>query len=341
MTLVRWIQEKHKELVVLMMKCSHHTTDLSSLNPYHLEGDVWSHTLLVLEKAKNLPKIIQFALLCHDIGKIYCRRENEGRVSFKGHEVYSAYISLELSKDYGFSKEEQLYIFKLISYHTSILKKLEQDESQSIVLRQQHGHPELFIDLLDMTYADGLGRVMEKLSPRLDFIDDYYSGILDTMLNNPKDKEDNQKTVTCLIGLPASGKTSWIKNNKISNELIISRDDIAINKNISLNKKLSKKDKDTLLKEVNLIKESLVSKNKNIYIDMVNIVDRDRYASVKHIPLNYWFKAVIIITPLNILKTRSTNRDKKISWDYYEYLLKNSSMPLYDEFDEIEWIIQE
>lgn len=337
MNIVEWIQTHYMPLVNSMMNCSHHSFENQSLNPYHLEGDVWSHTLLTLEKAKDLNKLIQFALLCHDIAKPDFRNDSGGKVSFKGHELFSAYKSIPIAKQFGFSKEEQLKIFQLIAYHTSILKKLDNDNCLPEVLAQHKGHPDLFLDILSMTYADGLGRIMNEYNNKLHYLEDYFSGIFDTMTNQPLIKQDNQGTVTCLIGLPASGKSTYLKDNKINTKNIIERDSIANELKIPLGQKLNKKDKDSIFHTIENKKKVLVQNKEDIYIDMVNLLDRDRYQSLKNIPRNYWFKAIIFVNDLETLKERNNSRDKKVPWDYINYQLRNSSLPLFDEFDEIEW----
>lgn len=334
--MISWLQEKHPLLVKSMQECSHHSK--TTLNPYHLEGDVWSHTLLVLESGKHLPELLRFALLCHDIAKPLCRKENEGRTSFKGHEVYSAFLSLKLSREFGYTKEESLFIFKLIAYHTSILKQIEKENTLPIVLNQHKGHPEMFLDLLSITKADGLGRVMNNKSERLDYIEDYYSGILNTMISEEYRKKDNQLQVTCLMGLPATGKSTYIQKNNIPKELIIERDSIAKKLKIDLSGNIHQRDKDLLLNEINSIKEDLIKNKNDIYIDMVNLIDRDRHLSLKNIPRNYWFKGIILIDELDNIYEKNQKREKKIPKDYYNYILMNSSLPLFDEFDEIDFI---
>ena len=64
-------------------------------NPqYHPEGDVFEHTMLVLDAAATLrdkaewPLAFMFAALCHDLGKIVATEISpEGRITSYGHEV--------------------------------------------------------------------------------------------------------------------------------------------------------------------------------------------------------------------------------------------------------------
>ena len=66
-------------------------------DPYwHPEGDVWIHTMLVLDEAAALRDgndedlALMYAALCHDIGKPAVTVEDRGRVRTPGHDVVGA-----------------------------------------------------------------------------------------------------------------------------------------------------------------------------------------------------------------------------------------------------------
>ena len=73
-------------------------------NPrFHPEGDVWTHTLLVIE---NLPPDATFAMalsaLLHDTGKKYTTViQEDGRITARGHEKVSRKIAREVLDDLG------------------------------------------------------------------------------------------------------------------------------------------------------------------------------------------------------------------------------------------------
>lgn len=82
---------------------------------WHPEGDVWTHTLLVIE---NLPPHATFATalsaLFHDTGKKYATVVLEtGRITARGHENFSKKIANEILNDLGADvklKEEVLFL---------------------------------------------------------------------------------------------------------------------------------------------------------------------------------------------------------------------------------------
>ena len=86
-------------------------------NAYHF-GDVWVHTMAVLENDCNLfePDLIcRLAALLHDIGKIGCRTEKDGKVHFYGHEDIGADIAREALRRLKFDNhtiDEVCFIIK-------------------------------------------------------------------------------------------------------------------------------------------------------------------------------------------------------------------------------------
>ena len=60
---------------------------------YHLEGDVWTHTMMVLDAAAKYrdraayPFAFMLAALCHDFGKAVCTVETDGKITSHGHEI--------------------------------------------------------------------------------------------------------------------------------------------------------------------------------------------------------------------------------------------------------------
>ncbi|WP_320036140.1 CCA tRNA nucleotidyltransferase [Halarcobacter sp.] len=61
---------------------------------YHPEGDVWVHTLMTLDEMVKLKTgdeyrdlYLFYALLCHDLGKPYCTKEIDGRITSHKHEA--------------------------------------------------------------------------------------------------------------------------------------------------------------------------------------------------------------------------------------------------------------
>ena len=71
---VKWFQENFPNFVSRMNSCSHHGEDL---NPYHIEGSIWTHTMMVCNMAKTRNKLVQWACLLHDIAKPFTKEINK------------------------------------------------------------------------------------------------------------------------------------------------------------------------------------------------------------------------------------------------------------------------
>ncbi|WP_321314212.1 HD domain-containing protein [Halarcobacter sp.] len=61
---------------------------------YHPEGDVWVHTLMTLDEMVKLKTgdeyrdlYLFYALLCHDLGKPFCTKEIDGKITSHKHEA--------------------------------------------------------------------------------------------------------------------------------------------------------------------------------------------------------------------------------------------------------------
>jgi len=85
---------------------------------FHPEGDVWVHTLLLLEKlpARASPTLAWGALL-HDVGKPATFRRAADRIRFDGHVEVGVRIAEEILKRLRFSSEETSQILLLIENH--------------------------------------------------------------------------------------------------------------------------------------------------------------------------------------------------------------------------------
>lgn len=83
---------------------------------YHSEGDVWTHTLLVVSHAP--PTIaLQLAALFHDVGKPATRSEHGERVKFLGHETISAEITEQVLARLKFGHALAAKVLKLVRLH--------------------------------------------------------------------------------------------------------------------------------------------------------------------------------------------------------------------------------
>jgi poly(A) polymerase len=83
---------------------------------YHPEGDVWTHTLLLLENLRNTSTTLAFGALLHDVGKPpTCRVA--GRIRFDGHVEKGVEMAGAILTRLRFSNEEIRQVTALVANH--------------------------------------------------------------------------------------------------------------------------------------------------------------------------------------------------------------------------------
>ena len=167
--LVKFLLTDCQVVAEQMLKSDHqYDNTKEGLNPYHLEGSVFTHTLMVLQQAefRNMPEPIKYASLFHDFGKPECRTVNDEKkyVMFRGHGGYSAFKSIYYMKKLGLTEYLIIRLFKLISLHTDLYG---QDTSAQKVIDKYKYDDELVKDIYKLGVCDGMGRFTdEEVSPR-------------------------------------------------------------------------------------------------------------------------------------------------------------------------------
>ena len=102
---------------------------------YHPEGDVWVHTMLLLEKLKpGVSATLAWGALLHDIGKPATFRPPDpkkpnDRIRFNGHVEVGVRIAEEILRRIRFSNEETEQIVALVKNHMRFGDILQMRES--------------------------------------------------------------------------------------------------------------------------------------------------------------------------------------------------------------------
>ncbi|MGA8088540.1 MAG: HDIG domain-containing metalloprotein [Terracidiphilus sp.] len=85
---------------------------------FHPEGDVWIHTLMLLEQLEpGCAMTLAWGALLHDVGKPPTYREAPDRIRFDGHVEVGVAIGAEICRRFRFSNEETRQILALIENH--------------------------------------------------------------------------------------------------------------------------------------------------------------------------------------------------------------------------------
>ena len=339
--IVQWFQETRPDLVYDMKQANHHNeeTVIPSINPYHIESDIFTHNMLVCKQAEKAPYRLKLAALLHDIGKPSTRSVNpkNGNVSFYNHDAVGAFMALEILKrpELELTKEEQVRIFSLIALHTQIYK-LSVEQLAAI------GDKELVADLIELGKYDHEGRFHSKGDAVIPTIE-HIEGI--SSLKRGTYWQLKEKEVVILVGLPASGKSTWAWENYINtnnNFSIISRDSfIEEVSGLTYSEKWQKADQNKIN---NLLEDRLRDVVKyptvSTIVDMTHMSKKSRRKSLSHFGPEYKKKAVVFLTDLQTLSERNSNREgKAIPQEVIEKMMRSFYLPTMEEIDEIEFII--
>jgi poly(A) polymerase len=85
---------------------------------YHPEGDVWIHTLMLLEQLEiGAPLTLAWGALLHDVGKPPTFRIAPDRIRFDGHVEVGVAMGAEICRRFRFSNEDTRQILSLIENH--------------------------------------------------------------------------------------------------------------------------------------------------------------------------------------------------------------------------------
>ncbi len=85
---------------------------------FHPEGDVWTHTLLLLEQLEaGCAATLAWGALLHDVGKPPTFRVGPDRIRFDGHVDVGVAMGAEICRRFRFSNDETAQILALIENH--------------------------------------------------------------------------------------------------------------------------------------------------------------------------------------------------------------------------------
>lgn len=134
---------------------------------YHMEGDVWVHTMMVLDQAAKLreytadPLAFMMSALCHDFGKAVATEVVNGELHAYDHEIKGLPIIENFLKRITGEVALRKYVLNMAELHMKPNMMAAQGSSVKSTNRMldQSVDPE---GLLCLAIADGLG----KISPR-------------------------------------------------------------------------------------------------------------------------------------------------------------------------------
>ncbi len=387
--LINWFQIEFIELTN-DMKNSNHSAETGEPNAYHVEDSVWTHTMMVCLMAKKEHKINKISALFHDIGKPLAREvidsnapkpsmngeerkstdelhgENrKKKVHMRGHEGISFWYAIdplyELKRINVINTEEMEEILHIISLHGTLFNRIKEGkEFKPEKATRMFASGEKFNRFVTQSRCDSLGRFYNSnAGSRADvaeFLGDEVYGenvFHDNVKINTKNLKLN--TIHILVGLPASGKSTFIKNKfDDENTVVISKDNVIMEMGKELGiceytdiyKTLTDEQHKEAYKKTILDYQEAVKKNdKDIVIDMTNMSKKSRGKWINNVGNKYRTKAWVFVAGKSMLDSRNIIRNleekKFIPKFVYENMMKTFLVPTLYEFDDVEYVFQD
>jgi putative nucleotidyltransferase with HDIG domain len=135
---------------------------------YHPEGDVWTHTMLMLEAMQSPTLTLAWGVLLHDAGKpdTFVRSD---RIRFNGHVEKGIEIARGIFKRLRFSKEDAAQVEALIHNHMRFADVPHMRESTlKRFLRLPRFDEHLNLHTLDVRFSNGNFRSHQLVKQKLE-----------------------------------------------------------------------------------------------------------------------------------------------------------------------------
>ena len=306
--------ETFPDIVEAMKQCDHDSS-------YHMEGTVWTHTMMVYSYIKGAHPdntVLLLAALLHDVGKPFVKTiSDEGKTRFSGHEGYSTFLARDILEELKIPKPLILDVLRVISLHGVNIYQLPNIPYLSMFRK-----------------ADAGGRISNKP------LEDYQPRGFHRLWKNPV------HTVTILIGLPACGKSTYASKSSS----VVSRDTCLLEyfPSDSYDEAYAKSNADDESRAAfnayfESYIQSIASKQVDTVIDMTMLSLSDRRSMMSKFPKAN-FKAIVFLPTLNTIYSRNDIRSKAgktLSTDVYKHMMTKFVMPVLEEgFETIEYKLE-
>ncbi len=346
----QWLIQHHTNLVNAMRKTSHHFS-AEQLNPWHLEGDVWVHTMLVLQayaRSDNEPDLcVGLTALLHDIGKPAAAKvlHHRQRVVFQGHESYSAWIAWGLLQDEALelSRAEQCRIFSLIAFHGCLYTGwFSADESvrNAQLIQAFSGFGQAFWhQLLAQIDHDSQGQITLNANNKNELQQ------LNQLVMQPQPKSPSDSIpIVFFVGLAGSGKTTYRRHYE--GYTIIARDDLLhkITGETHYRKAWQRQEDEQLSPRIEQaldqqFKQAL-AQNNPIVMDLTNLSRKARKRWLNQLPKHYQAQALIFLaSEAEIWQRNHRRQEKSLPDEVLHDMLLRFEHPLFDEFERIDYVV--
>lgn len=141
--------------------------DVPQNSTHHREGDVWTHTMMVLDEAAKRrdrvqkPLYFMLSALCHDFGKTVCTTETDGIIHAYGHETEGLPLVRQFLRRITTETKLNRYVLNLTELHMQpgVMAAAKSRLKFTNKLFDAAIAP---YDLIQLSICDGLGKIPAK-----------------------------------------------------------------------------------------------------------------------------------------------------------------------------------
>jgi len=326
---------------------------------YHKEGNVWIHTMMVVEsllnddgyKALNQGerKLLLLAAILHDIAKPICTRIEDRKIISPNHAVKGEIEARKLLYKHGFMKElfgelnfvEREQVCAMVRYHGLPLLFMEKGEYVVFKASQEIAPKYLCI----LAKADINGRISNSNTDNLEIVElfrDYCiendcfenakafpsaSGRYAYFKNDSADwsyvpYEKDKFPVYMMSGIPAAGKDTYISEH-LQGLPVISLDDIRLEMGIS-----PSKNQGTVVQEAKLRAKKLLASKESFVWNATNTTERLRTQIIDLFAgYNAMVNIIYVEAPALQLLKRNAKRTKPVPEAVIHKLIDQLEVP--------------
>ena len=313
---------------------------------YHGEGDVWTHTMLVVEQLlgdgdfkaldKKEQKLLLLGAALHDIAKPVCTKIEDGKIISPNHAVKGETTARTLIYKYAFMQElfgkinfsEREQVCSLVRYHGLPLLFLEKAEIEAPVFKASLEIKPEYLYLL--AKADINGRVSENNHLNLEKIELFkefcmengcfanakaflnegsrymYFKRSESYLNYSSYVKD-KFWVFLMSGIPAAGKDTYISNH-LKEYPVISLDGIRLEMGVD-----PAKNQGAVVQEAKSRAKKLLAKKESFVWNATNTTEKMRKPLIDlFTDYNAMVEMIYVEAPVTELLERNSLRAKPV-----------------------------